>query len=258
MITQEKMSEELIKFRSLMDCKLSQEKAKYIWGKSFTKNIGDSFPKEEENLVINRKEEILRKNVKYLLRGNLVRFIGISGSVAAGFAKDDDDIDLFIVVKDGSAWIYRGILTIRNLFNNKIRAKRHGSDVKDKFCINLICEERGIIFDNDMFNFHELMYLIPMYNEKYLNYIYSQNVWLRDDYSVKRDLMVTREGRSKPVFVLVKIINYLSFFAQLLFMIISKHSPEIRRLKENYKNGKIEFFKKEYKFTKLDDYLKIV
>lgn len=256
MDTQQKASTELMKFRKLMNCSLSKEKAQYIWGKNFLKNSSEKFIKEETNRYTEEKINILKDNLKYLKVFNWVKFIGISGSVAAGFTRERDDIDLFIVVKDGCAWLYRGILTILNLFHNKIRAKRHGKDVKNKFCINLICEESGLVFDSDMFNFHELMYLIPVYNEKYLNYIYSQNAWLKTEYLVKNDLLITRISKGRGSIVLIRLLNYIAFLLQLLFMILSKHSPEIDRLKSNFKKGKIEFFLEDYKKEKMEEYLK--
>ena len=107
---------------------------------------------------------------KFLFLYNWVRFVGISGSVSAGFAKEDDDIDLVIVVRDGCAWIYRGILTLRNIKSHFMRTKRDGENVKDLFCINFVIEEKGLTLDSDIFNFHELMYLIPLHNDVITSY----------------------------------------------------------------------------------------
>jgi len=55
------------------------------------KNIG-----EIKNSCVEEKTLIAREYVKYLLLFDWVKFIAISGSVASGFAKKKDDIDLFI------------------------------------------------------------------------------------------------------------------------------------------------------------------
>lgn len=247
---------DLTKFRALMDCNLTEEKARYIWGKNSVKNSDISFGKEQTNEHVISKIEVAKKNVKYLLVGNLVKFIGVSGSVAAGFAKEEDDIDVFVVVRNNTAWIYRALLVFKNIFHHKIRTKWDGERVKDKFCLNLICEERDVVFDEDMFNFHELMYLEPIFNEKYLNYIYSQNVWLRETYGVKGELMVNRVSVSRKKNIFFKVLNFKAFCFQLIFMILSKHSPEIPRLKENFKRGRIEFFPVDYKEKRMENYLK--
>lgn len=255
MDTKDKVVLDLIKFRSLMGCNVTEIQAKYIWGRAFTKSTKLHFGKSTENKYVQEKVRIAKSNIRYFLIFNWVKFVGISGSVAAGFAKEDDDIDLFIVVKNGTAWIYRGVLMLRNIFGKRIRIKKDGKNVKDKFCINFICEERGLTLDSDMFNFHELMYLIPAYNEGYINYIYSQNPWLRDEYQVKKEFLITKENNPKFVSIFVRFLNALSFAFQLLFMIISRHSPEIKRLKENYKKGRIEFFSSKYKNKRLMKYL---
>lgn len=249
---------ELMQFRSLMNLSVSKGDIKRIWGKTYLKNLDSDLQKsfhEYENDIVLEKVKICKKDISKLMIFNWVRFIGISGSVGAGFAKEADDIDLFIVVRDGCMWIYRGLLVTLNIFHNRIRSKRH-KDVKDKFCINLICEERGIEFENDIFNFHELVYVKPIFNEKYLNYIYSKNEWLVTDWNVKRDLLRTKVLPMKKCNLFVRIFNELFFYLQLIFMVISSHEPNIERLKNGNRKGRIEFFPKDYRAKKVRNYLK--
>ncbi len=254
MDVERKALSELQKFRKRMELGVSKEQAKYIWGKSFVKGNDQSFDEEIKNVEVLRKVEIAKNDIKYLKALGLLKFVGISGSVGAGFAKEDDDIDVFVVVKNYTSWIYRGIITLKNIFHHRIRRIRNGDVVKDKFCVNLICEERDLRFESDIFNFHELMYLIPIFNEKYLNYIYSQNDWLRERYGVKNELFVSRIFVSKRSNWLVRIINFKFFVLQLLFMIVSLHKPEIGRLWGNYKRGRIEFYPVGFKGEKIDEY----
>lgn len=250
----EKRINELIRFRSYMELNLSVKKAQYIWGRGVIKELPDEILKKlvrstkvRNSKIIKEKIEIVKQNMEILLIFNWVRFIGISGSTAAGFVKDEDDIDLFIVVRDGCAWIYRGILVLKNIFNYVIRTGKDGGNVKNLFCINFIIEERALEVDRDIFNFHELMYLIPMYNEGYINYIFKQNRWLLDDFFVNKELLQSNERRKKYINIFVRAINLCAFFLQIFFMIIKRHSPEIKRLFKNYKIGKIEFFPSGYK-----------
>jgi len=250
--------ESLVQFRSLMNTSLSENKVKQIWGKKFLKNLDKNtleILKEKENSNVRKKTEIVKNNIPKLKVFNWVQFIGISGSVAAGFAGKEDDIDLFIVVKNGTMWVYRAVVVFRNLFHNTIRAKRH-KNVKDKLCINLICEEKGLKFDSDMFNFHELMFLIPIYNKEYIRKIYSENEWLVEDYGVKKELLRTRIISKKRANFLIRMINYFSFLFQLLFMKIAKHNPDMERLIKNSKKGRIEFFEYDYREKILKNYLK--
>lgn len=246
----------LIKFREQMGLSLSEESIKYIWGKKKAKefhiNRGKNDTRKKEVL---RKIELCKRNIDKFKIFNWVQFIGISGSVAAGFAKDEDDIDIFVVVKNGTLWLYRGLIVFKNIFHNKIRAKRH-KNVKDKLCLNLISEERGLNFESDIFNFHELMFLIPVYNEKYLKFIYSQNLWLEDDYYIKKENLQSKIFPQKEANFFLKFLNRLAFFSQLVFMFLARHKPDITNLVNDNKKGRIEFFEKDYKKNILKNYSK--
>lgn len=238
-----------------MHLTVSREDIKRIWGKKFLKEVKTQKSKDFGNESVDEKILLAKEKMSKLLVFDWVKFIAVSGSVAAGFAEDSDDIDIFLVVKDNTMWLYRGIVSIGNIFHHTIRTKKD-KIVKDKLCLNLISEERDLEFENDIFNFHELMYLKPIYNEKYSQYIYSKNKWLKDSYGVKNDLLTTRISNLNKTNYILKFFNSLAFVLQTLFMKISRHSPEIPRLIENSKKGKIEFFDKNYKKKKIENYLK--
>lgn len=248
--------EKTLRYRSMMGLSLSEEDVKYIWGKKFLKSLDrKDISKLKVGVNNNVGEKILfcKKELKKLLVFNWVKFIAISGSVSAGFAKKEDDIDVFVVVKNDRMWLYRGVLAFTNLFHNRIRAKRH-KDVKDKFCVNLIAEERGLLFEEDIFNFHELMFLIPVYNEEYKRFVYSKNKWLRKKFYVKKELLNTRELVSERKNPFLYLFNRLAFLLQYVFMFISGHNPERKRLVVNNELGKIEFFEDEYKREVLEQF----
>ena len=251
-----KSVENLEKFKALMGASLKKDDVKRIWGKSFLRESKEKY-EQNTNEIVKGKLEYAENIIKVLKIFNWVKFIGISGSVGAGFAKEEDDIDIFVVVKNGTAWMYRGLISLLNLFHNKIRAKRH-KIIKNKLCLNMICEERGLEFDSDMFNFHELMFLIPLYNEKYLNFIYSNNLWLRDSYSVKKDLLYTKIFKGRDANILIKFLNAIFYLLQISFMYISNHKPNVKRIRRNYKKGRIEFFEEDFKKEKLEKYLKSI
>ena len=251
-----KSVENLENLRALMGASLNKDDIKRIWGKNFLRETETKY-KQDGNEIVQKKLKYATNVLNVLKIFNWVKFIGVSGSVGAGFAKENDDIDVFVVVRNGTAWIYRGLISLLNLFHNKIRAKRH-KVIKNKLCLNMICEERGLRFEEDMFNFHELMFLIPLYNEKYLNFIYSNNLWLRDLYGVKKDLLYTRIYEGKGINIFIRILNRIFYILQISFMYISNHKPNVKRIVENYKNGKIEFFEEDFKRKKLEKYLKSI
>jgi len=229
---------------------ITREESLRIWGEEY-KGVS----KYKGNEFVDRKIKIARENLSVLLVGNLVKFIGISGSVGSGFAKKEDDIDIFVVTRNGSMWLYRALVQIKNISHRKIR-KKGEKDVRDKFCLNLIVEERGLEFDSDIFNFNELMYLVPIYNEKYINYMYSQNKWLETEYGVKRENMITKVKPQIEVNMFLRILNNFFYVLQLVYMKLARHKPDFERIQKNAKKGRIEFFPKRFREKKIENYLK--
>ena len=216
-------------------------------------NVGDTGKIEVMNInspVLERKIEVAKNSVKYLLVLNWVEFIAVSGSVASGFAKDEDDIDIFIVLKNDRAWIYRALILFKNIFHRKIRMWTR--DVKDRLCINFITEERDLFLEQDMFNLNEIVSLIPIYNERYFVNILRNNTWLFDKYGISRELLnIEYRRNSIRRYPLYYCINVLFIVPQVLFMFLLNHRPDIKRIRDNFMKGRIEFFPKGFREEKL-------
>jgi hypothetical protein len=221
--------------------------------------------KLNENIKVNDKEverklNFVETHLQSLLFKNLVRFIGVSGSVGSEFVKEEDDIDLFIVVKNDLSWIYRLCLYIRNHSKKTIRSKEKiikGESVKDKFCINLITEERALLFEDDIFNLNELIYLKPVYKKEYIKVIYLNNPWLKDKYFLSKQFLDQSSVKvgdikdlAKRKFLLIPI-NFLLFILQILYMLVMNHNPDLNRLWKGFLQGRIEFFPKDFKEEKI-------
>jgi predicted nucleotidyltransferase len=241
----------MIVFRENMGSRLFLSSAERIFGKELVRNLDERIKRllvsGKESAAVARKLEYARQNSSIFLIFDLVKFVGVSGSVAAGFAGEDDDIDIFIVVRNGTGWLYRGLLLLRNLFNRKIRmgggfSKRHtglGGRFKDKFCINLIVEERGLKFDEDI------------YNEKYLGQVLSKNTWIS-----KYAGIVPKAGSSdtsKEGFIW-HILNAKFFIAQLIYRILMLHPTDLKEINRSYREGKIIFYPKDFRHEILKEF----
>jgi len=252
-----KIVDTLYQFRSKIPANLTVKKVKDVWGIDINKNDYKELIEPRIN-IIEKKLNIVENLLDKIVISSFVKFVGVSGSVASEFAKEEDDIDLFIVVKNDTVWIYRFLLYIRNLFQNNIRAK--GSpDVKDKLCINYLVEERGLEFESDIFNLNELIYLKPIYNRNYLNVILLLNNWLKEKYLITDKFLGKdrlKVGDVKDVmkrnYFLIPL-NFISFILQLTFMIVKKHEPDIGRLFHGFKEGKVQFYPKDFRKEKLGD-----
>lgn len=239
----------LRRFRKNLGSDLFQEDSKKIFKATLTE-----LPTKEANPICDLKMQYARNYIRYLLVFNLVKFIGVSGSVAAGIAKEEDDIDFFVVVKNNTMWIYRAFILLKSIFNRKFRRARneHSGSTKDLICVNFIAEERGLKLDNDIFNLHELYYLKPIYNESYIETILSANQWLKEWGGVVAD----RDYSLKRQNILLEAINLYFFIPQLLYIYLARHRLELRRLISNYFKGRIEFFPNNYKKEKINDLYK--
>lgn len=255
---------DLIAFRQQMGEPLLSDIATKYWGKEILKEFsllnGDKIktaqrknPKEiqakqkyvRETIWFNRIFEIL----------GIVKYVGISGSLAADKFKEGEDLDLFIVTANGTSWIYRGILKL--LLGKKARLYED-TDVADTLCVNFIAEERGISFDPDIFVLHELLHIIDVYNPAYKDFIISQNQWLSDIYGIREKANSTPNKLTKfCLHILYSPIRLLDFFAyhlQVIYMKFKKHNPKLKRIKNGRKTGRIEFYPEDFRVKVMSEF----
>jgi predicted nucleotidyltransferase len=257
----EECIERIKEFRANIPANLTIKKVRDVWGVKIEQKEELKVMEPRKN-IIDKKIKIARISLEWLVIKPFVKFVAISGSVASEFAKEQDDIDLFIVVKNDTVWIYRLLIYIKNLFKQKIRSKEKsikGKSVKDKLCINFLVEQRSLALEEDIFNFNELIYMKPIYNEEFKQLIFLNNMWIKDRYLVSNEFFYfdglkvgdVKELTERNYFLF--FINLIAFIGQLLFMIVMQHKPEISRLWKGFKKGSVEFYPREFKKEKLKD-----
>jgi hypothetical protein len=247
--------DKLYQFRAKIPANLAIEKVKRVWGIDISQ---DSVPEliEPRKNIIEEKIKIAEYSVDKILLKRFVKFVGVSGSVASEFASDQDDIDLFIVVRNDTVWIYRLFLYLRNLGKDSIRSKGN-PDVKNKLCINFLVEQRAMDFESDIFNLNELIYLKPLYNKNFIHVIFLSNSWLEEKYLVSEEFLGKEKlkvGDLKEIGkrnYFLTIINFVAFLLQILFMIFTNHDPDIKRLFVGFREGRVQFYPKGFKEEKL-------
>ncbi|GEM_PF-6457384 len=187
-----------LKFRRPLGLPLREENITMVFGKDgfnrykvlvkeLQKNLKQLHPPTSES------EKKFRYFHQELLPGLLnipfIKFVAVTGSVATGNAKEIDDIDLFIIVRNHTAWIFR-ILTYLILTGRALKMKKKSPLNRAKLdtnanilCLNYIIEERALSFpEHDMFTFNEILQMIPVYNENYYEQIIVANPWIFTDY----------------------------------------------------------------------------
>jgi predicted nucleotidyltransferase len=245
----------LLIMRSLMEAYTDKEDF-WLWHKesldraySESKKQNIKPPKTFENKSIQKRKLQFTKNlVNNHIPKIFLKFIGVSGSIAARNVKEEDDIDLFIVVSNYTSWIYRLIFYLRM---NRYLRKPYDVKVKDKLCDNFIIEERALEMENkDIFTLHELLYLVPTYNKDYYYKILQNNKWI-EKYGCNLEHISTsqntflRENQNGLIEKLKRIfapLNLLCFLGQVGYMLIKKHRPNTTRLWRGFKEGYIKFY----------------
>lgn len=127
-----------------------------------------------------KKIEIAKKIASLIKFLPTIKFVGISGNIAAGNARKNDDIDLFIISSRGWLWTTRFLITVLVAITG-YRRRPGNKNIKDKICLNLFVDESNLDgFDHNLFIAHEIFNLKPLINkndtyEKFL----SANQWVK-------------------------------------------------------------------------------
>jgi len=100
------------------------------------------------------------------------RFVGVTGSLAAGAPTRDADVDLFIITIDGRLWLTRAMVIVVVRW-----ARQHVVTL----CPNFIVAETALALDqHDAFTAHELMQLVPLHGSDAYQQLLARNGWYRD------------------------------------------------------------------------------
>ncbi|HRT40032.1 MAG TPA: hypothetical protein P5299_01555 [Candidatus Woesebacteria bacterium] len=151
-----------------------------------------------------------------------VLFIGVTGSVAAEFPKRNDDIDLFIIVKNNTLWLTRFWLRIF-IWQQKIPHRRYGRKEKaDEFCFNIWLDESALLLPPQKQNLNNAVDLILMKkiydkNNTYIKFIQA-NSWAKK-YVATPYCHLIRNSKFKIQNDLPKILNFKLKILNLLYFL---------------------------------------
>ena len=180
-----------IKYSQKYHCQLTLDQLHHrlIGPNVFNKKEVEKFIKLSSYKVIKLKtniifEEKVKKVKELVLKISKkfpdILFIGISGSVAAEYPKENDDIDLFLITKKNCLWINR--LKLRfYIYKNKIPHRKRGQkENKNEFCFNLWLDEDNLLIPENRQNLKNAMDLIllkPILNK---NFSYEKLIKIND------------------------------------------------------------------------------
>ena len=163
----------------------------------------------------------IEKNFKNIL------FLGISGSVASGHPKKNDDIDFLIITKQNKIWQTRLFLRWW-IFVKKIPHRKYGEKgKKDEFCFNLWLDESSLLMPKNrriLKNAVDLVLLKSVINKNqtYEKFILINNwarKWVATPYENKiSNFQFPISKKNIKNNKLEKISNYLYFWPQYWYM----------------------------------------
>ena len=110
-----------------------------------------------------------------------LKLVALSGSVAAGTPRPDDDIDLLIITAKNRLWVSRlTTLLLLNLLGKRRKPSDNPTQVNNKFCLNMWLSEDDLISqDQDIYVAMELFNLMPILNRKHTYEAYlAANQWM--------------------------------------------------------------------------------
>lgn len=198
----------------------------------------EEIEKELEKLKIrNYVSRVKRRNKKIDKARKLAEFagryfkdilmIGVTGSVAAGYPKKNDDIDLMVITKKDRLWLTRLGLRIFIWINKIPHRKYGGRENEDEFCFNLWLEEEALELPKDRMSLRNAMdsiLMMPVLNRQstYERFM-RENGWIKK-YLINTYTKVIRHSVLQPSFyngrksTFLNILNYLFFWPQYWYM----------------------------------------
>ena len=167
-----------------------------------------------------KKAEYLAKTIGK--RNHFILFIGITGSVAAGYPDKEADIDLMIVTQKDTLWLTR--LWLRWwVWKNNIPHRKFGAKEKNnEFCFNLWLEEDSLKIPKQRQNLRNAMDLVlirPVWDsqEVYKRLVW-QNPWVSKFVATGYQKVLSEVGTSKNNYINIKTSLGTSFLNRICYL----------------------------------------
>ncbi|MDP4130946.1 MAG: hypothetical protein Q8918_01310 [Bacteroidota bacterium] len=113
---------------------------------------------------------------RFLYQVPYVRAIGISGSLSKNFAREDADIDYFIITRANRLWFARTLMHIFKKFSFLL-GRQHW------YCLNYYIDEEALeIEEKNIYTAIELITLFPVCGNGILHEFYRKNGWANSFY----------------------------------------------------------------------------
>ena len=177
----------------------------------------------------NKKLQVARRVLKLFCKIPTIMLIAVTGTVAAGNARENDDTDIFIISKTNWLWTTRFlVVALASLLG--IRRKPHDKNVADKLCFNMYCDSMHMTIpenEQDEFSANEIARMKILWGrEETEEKFYYQNRWVKNylpnfQFSIINNQIISNNQQSifNPVEVIFKYMQ--------LFIMRGKRTNEV-------------------------------
>lgn len=158
--------------------KIFQIKRDYLLKKNYSWTV----KREKAEIEARYKISVAQKITKILSVIPTIELIGLSGRLALGTAKKEDDIDLFVVTSPKTLWLTRALILII-LFLLGVKKGPEQRIVSNKICLNMLVDRNHLKLpkkEQDLFSAHEVAQMTTIFerNNCYKDFL-NQNMWIR-------------------------------------------------------------------------------
>lgn len=216
------------------------------------------FLKDREDLVaIRQQRETISKRKLLIAKGAImllkriptIKLVGVSGSVAMHNAREKDDIDFFVIAKEGTVWLTRFLATVAiELFSERRRPNE--TYVADKICLNMFVDEDYLTVPKgkrNLYTAHEVCQLKVLYDKDgtYQKFLVA-NKWVREYLPNGIEMKKLRNEVIKKEFKATYLITLLLYYFNAIAKTLQLWYMRRRITTETITDGYLAFHPKDY------------
>lgn len=143
-----------------------------------------SLERRERWVIAYRKYARAKRVIRVLARLPFVRMICVCNTLGLSAARDDSDIDLFIVARAGHLWTVRMLCTgVVHLLGLRPRKGRE----RDTLCLSFYASDDALDFSGlqlagwtrDIYLAYWISWCVPMYDDNTYDRFFQANAWIR-------------------------------------------------------------------------------
>lgn len=134
-------------------------------------------------LISFKKIKRAKQVARILWRFPFIRFIGVCNSLGYLNAREDSDIDFFIITKGGRIWTARFLC---GTFLTFLKLRPLPGNSKNKICLSFLIADDALdishlaLADGDPYFYYWLSWIVPLYDDGIYEKFIKENSWIKN------------------------------------------------------------------------------